>query len=58
MDTIEKTDFLKSLKGSYKDPEKIKLIDAIIDEVEEAFSGILQRGRLFTGMTWFPWIRI
>lgn len=35
MDTIEKIDFLKSMKSSYKDPEKIELIDAIIYDVEK-----------------------
>lgn len=35
MDTMEKIDFLKSMKSSCKDPEKIKMIDAIIYDVEK-----------------------
>ena len=35
MDTMEKIDFLKSMKSSCKDPEKIELIDAIICDVEK-----------------------
>ena len=35
MDTMEKIDFLKSMKSSCKDPEKIELIDAIIYDVEK-----------------------
>lgn len=35
MDTMEKLDFLKSMKSSCKDPEKIKMIDAIIYDVEK-----------------------
>lgn len=35
MDTMEKIDFLKIMKSSCKDPEKIKMIDAIIYDVEK-----------------------
>ena len=35
MDTMEKIDFLKSMKSSCKDPEKIKMIDAIIYDVKK-----------------------
>mgnify|MGYP004687264957 CR=1 FL=1 len=35
MDTMDKLDFLKSMNSSCKDPEKIKMIDAIIYDVEK-----------------------
>ena len=54
MDVMGKIDFLKSMKSSCKDPEKIELIDAIIYDVEKPLSGFLQRGKLCTDMTWFP----
>lgn len=47
MDTIEKTDFLKSLKESYKDPENIKLIDAIIDEVKKPLVAFCREEALY-----------
>lgn len=47
MDTIEKTDFLKSLKESYKDPEKIKLIDAIIYDVEKPLVAFCKEEALY-----------
>lgn len=47
MDTIEKIDFLKSLKESYKDPENIKLIDAIIDEVKKPLVAFCREEALY-----------
>ena len=47
MDTMEKTDFLKSMKNSYKDPEKIKMIDAIIDDVEKPLAAFCKEEALY-----------
>lgn len=47
MDTIEKIDFLKNLKESYKDPENIKLIDAIIDEVKKPLVAFCREEALY-----------
>ena len=43
MDTMDKIDFLKSMKSSCKDPEKIELIDAIIYDVEKPLAAFCKR---------------
>ena len=47
MDTMEKIDFLKSMKSSCKDPEKIELIDAIIYDVEKPLSAFCNGEALY-----------
>lgn len=47
MDTMEKIDFLKSMKSSCKDPEKIELIDAIIYDVEKPLAAFCKGEALY-----------
>lgn len=47
MDVMEKIDFLKSMKSSYKDPEKIKMIDAIIYDVKKPLVAFCKEEALY-----------
>ena len=47
MDTMEKIDFLKIMKSSCKDPEKIELIDAIIYDVEKPLAAFCKEEALY-----------
>ena len=47
MDTMEKIDFLKSMKSSCKDPEKIELIDANIYDVEKPLAAFCKGEALY-----------
>lgn len=47
MDVMEKIDFLKSMKSSCKDPEKIELIDAIIYDVEKPLAAFCKGEALY-----------